>query len=233
MTSYTSIPLLLVSACLALSLPAHAELIARDLNNDMVTDSYYDTNLNITWLKDSNTIAANSFGLQYGVNMGPHPADIYQYAESYIHDNGLANWGGAMHWIDAMNRNSYLGHNSWRLPTTPQLGDSYCWGYDCRNSDLGYMFYENLGGQSGVSIIDSHGDNYDNFINIHRVYWSDQGWNFHMDDGFQRKDDPNVTFYYVWAVIDGDVAAVPEPEIWAMLLAGLGLIGVATRRRRG
>lgn len=28
-------------------------------------------------------------------------------------------------------------------------------------------------------------------------------------------------------------AAVPEPETWAMLLAGLGLVGVAARRRRG
>ena len=29
------------------------------------------------------------------------------------------------------------------------------------------------------------------------------------------------------------IAAVPEPETYAMLLAGLGLVGAATRRRNG
>ncbi len=40
-----------------------------------------------------------------------------------------------------------------------------------------------------------------------------------------------------WAVLnhgsDFAVAAVPEPETWAMLLAGLGLVGVVAQRRRG
>lgn len=33
-------------------------------------------------------------------------------------------------------------------------------------------------------------------------------------------------------LVTQDVTAVPEPEAWAMLLAGLGLVGVAVRRRR-
>lgn len=32
--------------------------------------------------------------------------------------------------------------------------------------------------------------------------------------------------------IRGNLAAVPEPESWAMLIAGLGLVGAALRRRR-
>ena len=41
--------------------------------------------------------------------------------------------------------------------------------------------------------------------------------------------------YMPLAVSPGDVgiAAVPEANTWAMLLAGLGMVGVATRRRRG
>ena len=33
-------------------------------------------------------------------------------------------------------------------------------------------------------------------------------------------------------VVAGDVAPVPEPETYAMLLAGLGLIGAVARRRQ-
>lgn len=42
---------------------------------------------------------------------------------------------------------------------------------------------------------------------------------------------------YAWAVRDGDVAAapdpvpVPEPETFALMLAALGLLGFASRRR--
>ena len=39
--------------------------------------------------------------------------------------------------------------------------------------------------------------------------------------------------WYAWAVRPGDVAAaVPEPETYAMLLAGLGLLGAGVKRRR-
>ncbi len=34
------------------------------------------------------------------------------------------------------------------------------------------------------------------------------------------------------ATVTGTFAAVPEPQSWAMLIAGFGLIGVAARRRR-
>ena len=33
---------------------AQASLVARDLNGDTVTDAFYDTDLNITWLRDAN-----------------------------------------------------------------------------------------------------------------------------------------------------------------------------------
>jgi len=35
-----------------------------------------------------------------------------------------------------------------------------------------------------------------------------------------------------WAVRPGDVAAVPEPEAYAMLMSGLGLMCVVARRRK-
>ena len=35
-----------------------------------------------------------------------------------------------------------------------------------------------------------------------------------------------------WAVKDYPVSAVPEPETYALMLAGLGIIGVAVRKRK-
>lgn len=45
--------------------------------------------------------------------------------------------------------------------------------------------------------------------------------------------DPNVAFEVVYNTdnVTLNVAAVPEPETYAMLLAGLGLVGIAARRR--
>jgi hypothetical protein len=38
---------------------------------------------------------------------------------------------------------------------------------------------------------------------------------------------------YAWAVRDGDVTSpVPEPETYAMMLAGLGLVSIVARRRK-
>ena len=43
---------------------------------------------------------------------------------------------------------------------------------------------------------------------------------------------PNYEYYYGATVGAASIAAVPEPETYAMLLAGLGLVGAIARRRR-
>jgi hypothetical protein len=58
-----------------------------------------------------------------------------------------------------------------------------------------------------------------------------RGWYFSTYDGFQHRS-PQTNENYAWAVRPGDVAApIPEPEAYAMMFAGLGLLGVAARRR--
>lgn len=41
-----------------------------------------------------------------------------------------------------------------------------------------------------------------------------------------------ATTYAGWYKVQLDISPVPEPESYAMLLAGLGLVGAATRRRK-
>jgi len=121
-------------------------------------------------------------------------------------------------------------------------------------SELAYMYYQNLGNLGyytpsgyyigcGVSTSNPCLDNVGPFIEIQTdVYWSGtavtpsnspRAWNFYMGHGEQSF---NYTFNYIkysaWAVRPGDVAAVSEPETYALMLAGLGLLGVITRRAK-
>jgi hypothetical protein len=98
-------------------------------------------------------------------------------------------------------------------------------------SDFGIFGNGTSGGQKDVGLI----DNLQSY-----VYWSglehaldtNYAWYFYTGIGGQDADRKGND-YYAWSVRPGDVAAVPEADTWAMLLAGLGLVGVAARRRRG
>ena len=187
---------------------ANAELEARE--GGMV----YDTFLNITWLADAN------------------------YAKTSGYDSdGRMNWSEANAWAAGL---SYGGHDNWRLPTALNQDGGPCGG-PCTSNEMGHMFYNNLGASWHNSILS--GTNTANlalFANLQSdVYWTgtvsslldSYAWVFVAYDGnsfIYGKDDE----LYAWAVHPGDVAAIPEPETYAMLIAGLGLLGFMARRRK-
>jgi hypothetical protein len=104
------------------------------------------------------------------------------------------------------------------------------------------MYYFNLG--PGPLKIGTQTSGDATFINIATAQWSatdrvsdgtvPKAMAFYFDGHFPRgfPEPKDFVDRGAWAVRDGDVtSAVPEPETYAMLLAGLGLLGFMARRR--
>lgn len=199
--------------------------------NDRGGGLIYDSDLNITWLADAN------------------------YAQTQYTTSGgtLGDADGRMMWLDANSWAANLvyhdsvrnvDYSDWRLPAPlNQDGTGPCEGFSCTSSEMGHMFFNNLGATAFNSVLS--GTNTANlalFTNLQSyLYWSgtvyapnpaDLAWYFGTDVGDQSIHYQSVELY-AWAVRPGDVtAAIPEPETYAMLLAGLGLLGFAARRRK-
>jgi hypothetical protein len=174
----------------------------------------YDTDLDITWTANANI-------------------------------NGMMTWAAANTWTTNL---VIDGVSGWRLPTTLQpdascseqdIGES--WGYGCTGSEMGHLFYNELGGVAGSSILTTHNANLALFQNVQFDYWSGTeyapitigAWSYTFDSGrgsgYQNAIDKGVGLY-AWAVHPGDVAAVPIPT--AFWLFGSGLVGLFGFMRR-
>ncbi len=209
-----------------------------DRGNGMI----YDDVLNVTWLQDTN----------------------YAKTSGYDADGGMT-WADAKSWAANL---SYGGYDDWRLPSlTPVNGTSFQYGITNNgstdvgynnsgiNTELGYMYYVNLGNlgycsTAGVcpqpgysfppnaSFTDAATSTVKSFTNLDGgEYWFGVtrdapidflGMAFFTDNGLQRWDSVDEAFGLSWAVRDGDVSAVPLPAaIWLFgsALAGMGVIG--------
>lgn len=109
-------------------------------------------------------------------------------------------------------------YGNWRLPTIDEL--TYL------NGDVGVIFGSN---------------HMDPFVNVLSTsFWSsteydaNNAWYFNFAYDYRLPATfAKTSDRYALMVSSGDIAAVPEAETWTMLLAGLTLVGVAVRRRRG
>lgn len=202
---------------MAVSSLSNAALVSR-LNGQAV----YDTDLNITWLANSNLAASNNFNV-FGVT------------------NGSMDWYTAQSWIGAMNSANYLGFSDWRLPAT-LVPDTTCggpsslgWGVvDCSGSEMGHLFYTEQASTSGLFNI-SGGEYYWSGTECgsncaYAFFWGGPGGGA---QGTWTKDlNPHpASSVLAWAVRSGDVAAVPVPVAGWLFGSGLmGLLGLARRR---
>lgn len=181
----------------------------------------YDTLLNVTWLQDANYAKTSGFDT-----------------------DGLMDWDTAKIWASNL---VYAGYSDWRLPTS----DPTCFAGDvigkCTSSEMGNLYEATLGNISAYQPeATTYGlKNIGPFQNLDEGhgYWSgtefsleynqasDFAFYFHFAGGGQAYG-LKVGSHYAMAVRDGDVAAVPEPKTYALLLAGLGIIGVVARRKQ-
>lgn len=233
--------LAVLSLFVLLSGTAHATLLNR--GGGLI----YDTNLNITWLQNANLSLTQVFGLP-----------TKDFADSSfkfgIAPNGAMNFNTASSWIVAMNAEIYLGYSDWRLPTTMQPDPTCSFqgtrssGVNCTGSEMGNLFYSGLGNPFLAvdpitnNVIPSGLETQTGpFQNLQiNLYWSSteyvpdsSNYFFSFFNGQQGDYQGPYVNMFVMAVRDGDVAvaAVPEPETWALLLAGLGLISRTLRKK--
>jgi hypothetical protein len=178
----------------------------------------YDDDLNITWLANANVNGSITW-------------------------QNAANWASNLSYYDSVRSVTYT---DWRLPTTlypdptcqyNDVSDTYNY---CTGSEMGHLFYMELGGVAGQSIAAAHNSNYNLFQNFNSsFYWSGTeynlgagvgAWVFFFHNGLQAATN-KININYALAVRPGDVAAVPLPAaVWLFGSGLLGLIGMARRK---
>lgn len=199
-------------------------LLPRDLDGNVVNgpEAFYDTALNITWLRNANAVGGTS-------------------------SHGAAAWANSL---------VIGGVGGWRLPEMLDTGLPGCnlsnFGTDCGNNvrtagnELAHLWHVTLGNKSffdtlgngpqpGWSVSNDGGFQYMQKYG----YWYgtpyapdlSDSWFFDTGMGSQNHVG-NGSPLFVIAVRSGDVAAIPEPQTYAMMLLGIGGLLLAVRRRQ-
>ena len=167
----------------------------------------YDPNLNVTWLRDWNSA-------------------------------GAMTWSAASAWAATLTVGAFGG---WSLPSfnandtgcsvtsNPSGFPSQHYGYNCTLNPLGYLYYtEGIGWGIPGPFKNIQNDRY--FSKTEYVVDTSEVWVFGTGYGYESRATKPQTLFAV-AIRAGDVAAVPEPQSWAMMIFGLGL-GYVLRKRQ-
>lgn len=199
----------------------------------------YDTDLNVTWLKDANYAKTSAYDADGKMTW----ADATTWAANLVYHDSVRN----------------VDYSDWRLPTTTDIGAPGCnfaySGTDCgynanpASSEMAHLFFAELGNKSlydaGGNVQSGYGlVNAGLFTNFQSdSYWSGTmypqipgyAWFFQTFEGRQGVDDQSNSLYGL-AVRPGDVGVVPPPVVvplpaaaWLLGSGLLGLIGVARR----
>jgi hypothetical protein len=173
----------------------------------------YDSFSNITWLQNANYNPDWFWSNWY---------DAVDVAEDFVYEDTSGSF--TKYWVN------------WRLASAYNIdGSGPCSGYNCTQSEMGHLYYVDLGNTAGALT------NTGIFQNIQAGhYWLGEPnfWYFNWATGVQGYAD----CMYVWPVLDGDVANltnyllynpndIPEPSTIILLSAGiLGLAGLRRKR---
>jgi len=160
--------------------------------------------------------------------------------------SGADTWDNQVTWAANLN---YLGFDDWRLAsmsvaagvptgtTTSVVDCRTATELACRDNELGYMFYQNMGGSLFDNLTGDQTVDGVLLTDVQSDYWSgtefisSRAWDFGFRNGLQNLDGKG-NFGYGWAVRAGDVSAVPVPAaVWLFGSGLIGLLGLARRKR--
>ena len=193
----------LAAATVLLAGTAQAALQNRDLNGDGQTDAFYDTDLNITWLRDVNGAGGNWYeevANAAAFSFGAYSDWRLPNSESCSVDHCVGSEMGHLWFIE-------LGNSVGQSSKTGGFQNLLL--YDGGNKNLGYW----SGTEYGASAFE------------YVYYPGGNGLQF-----TQHKEAAGLSTMYVR---DGDVTtSVPEPETYALMLVGLTALAFARRQKR-
>ena len=236
-----------VLACAAIAGNVHAigvagqgtwetTLLGRDVTGKAVEGSdasavfLYDTTLNITWLRDANA-------------------------------NGAMTWAQANAWAASLTVGTYSNWRLPTMIDTGVSGCDLAYtgtdcGYNVRTtsggaaySEMASLWYDTLGNKAQFDASGSAPQAGWGFTNRgdfkllqSGAYWLGldyapnqlNAWHFYTTNGYQGDGGAKTDPLYALAVRAGDVLTtpVPEPETYALMVAGLSVVVAAARRRK-
>ncbi len=234
----------------ATALNAHANLTSYNGNGNV--GLVYSSVSNITWTQDANLLGTLESTLGYTnvvdaiIAASPSITDIANFYDtpSYIGHHtvsvsdfsagGYVNWFGAQAFVSYLNSINYGGSTQWRLPSA---GSNPQYGYNQTGSELGKLFYSELGGTADDTITNtSIFDNEKAYL-----YWSgteyapdpSNAWLFNTSFGYQGYGYKDFQVF-AWAVSPEQVAAVSLPDaVWLMSSGLLGLLSLKRHKYAG
>ena len=234
------LPALTTALIVGLSLSGAAQATLINRGGGLI----YDSTLNVTWLQNADLAGDDNFGVSGISSFG---AMSWNTANQWIGAINKADYLGYSDWrlpttapVNGSTFNHTFSYNgstdygySISAPGTVYAGS--------KGSEMAYLFYNELGGKAEF---DTSGTFQGTlavtgpFLNVSSsAYWSGteyapgsgSAWDFNTGIGLQGALDKGLGLY-AWAVRPGDVPAVPEADTWALLLAGLGLMGVVAKQ---